>query len=502
MRATSSVRRPSATTAVDRGDLLGAGHGIGPGQCPHVRRQLGLDLGGGGAGWGGQIVTQSNLSTASDNDGYDPAMATSRTPRFRRACASLAVVAVITAIGWATAAPPVAAARPDPFTPALREAIASQFPGRRVTAAVHDTRTGCWSHLERGMQITTASVIKAQFLAGVLLRAQDLGRSTTVWERDRIRPMISYSHNPPASDLFVSLGGVDGSGDARPALRAAPPPRASAGGARRRAPPRTAPGSQRRCSTVAVPSALRGAAEAWAAMTAVHPTQQWGITAGVPAGWTVALKNGFYPLSGAARWRIGSTGFVRQDGTDQGYAVTIMTDQNPDHEAGQRLVELVSRQIASTLTGAPGANRDVDRSVCVTTSGSESWAAVASRLGTSDVAGVQTVAGGPPSPLSGMRACRPTLNVIYDADGPTADFVRAAHVTFLGRQPSADELRAHTLHIDSGSGTRADLTHGLSRVRPSGSTGPSTPSTDRRSIAASTPMASGTGGARSSPGTG
>ena len=28
--------------------------------------------------------------------------------------------------------------------------------------------------------------------------------------------------------------------------------------------------------------------EAWRTMTAVHPTQQWGLSAGVPSGWTVA----------------------------------------------------------------------------------------------------------------------------------------------------------------------------------------------------------------------
>ena len=32
------------------------------------------------------------------------------------------------------------------------------------------------------------------------------------------------------------------------------------------------------------------------------------------SGWRVALKNGFYPATGAG-WRLGSTGFVRRDGT-------------------------------------------------------------------------------------------------------------------------------------------------------------------------------------------
>lgn len=350
----------------------------------------------------------------------------------------------------------------DPFTASFRQSLAAQYPNQRVTASVYDTRTGCWSDLSPGMTITTASVIKAQFLAGILLRAQDEGRATTAWERQRIDPMIRYSHNPPASDLFLSLGGVGGQEALDTRFGLGSTTSTNTWGA-------TVSTAQDRTKLALAllhgggPLGAAGRAEAWSWMTSVHPTQQWGITAGVPAGWTVALKNGFYPMSGTPRWRIGSTGFVRNDSTGHGYAITIMTDRNPDHETGQRLVERVSRQVAATLTSGPGAARQVDRSVCTATSGSESWSSVAGRLGTSDVAGVRTVSGGPANPLSGMRACRPDLSVVYDADGPTAKFVRAAFRTFLGRSPSAGELRERTLAIDSGLRSRDQLTGELSR---------------------------------------
>ena len=253
--------------------------------------------------------------------------------------------------------PAAASACADPFDADLHAAVAREFPRQRVTAAVHDVRTGCWYHLAPGAVLTTASVIKAQFLAGVLLRAQDQGRALTTWERDRIAPMVSLSHNPPASDLFVSLGGAPAQErlDERFGLTATAS--TSTWGLT------TSTAEDRTRLAVAMlhgggPLAASARAEAWRAMTAVHPTQQWGITAGVPAGWTVALKNGFYPASGPARWRIGSTGFVRDDATGAGYAITVMTDQNPDHETGQRLVELVARHVASTLTaGGPGGQR-------------------------------------------------------------------------------------------------------------------------------------------------
>src|SRR3546814_11472535 len=60
------------------------------------------------------------------------------------------------------------------------------------------------------MQITTASVIKAQVLGAVLLRAQDEGRGLTAWERSQIAPMIQYSFNPETSALYGHLGYAEG----------------------------------------------------------------------------------------------------------------------------------------------------------------------------------------------------------------------------------------------------------------------------------------------------
>lgn len=359
---------------------------------------------------------------------------------------------------------PAAAAGPCPdvFSESFRADLAQRFPGRRVTAAVYDTRSGCWHHLNRGLSITTASVIKAQFLAGILLRAQEEGRPVSEWERNRIAPMMWLSHNPPSSDLFVSLGGVQGQErlDDRFGLRATTST-SKWGATISTAEDRTRLALALLYATGPLTDASRR--QAWDWMTLVHPTQTWGITAGVPDGWTVALKNGFYPLSGEARWRLGSTGFVRNDASGQGYVVTVMTDQNPDHQSGQDLVEAVSLRIAGELTDGEPAERAVDRARCVAVRSGETWSQVAARLGTSDVEGVRTVAGGPASPLTGMRACHPVVEPAYDPDGATARFVDAVYRTFLDRAPTADQRRNRTLDIDSGRRTRLDLTTELSR---------------------------------------
>ncbi len=322
------------------------------------------------------------------------------------ACA-LAVAATVAAAPAASAAARAGCA--SPFTEPFITSLAQRFPGQRVTAAVYDTRTGCWYHLYRGLRISTASVIKAQVLGAVLLKAQDERRNLTTSERTRVAQMISYSLDPPTSSLYGHIGGVGGmrSYDRRAGIGATQHTSRYGG---------TATTAQDR-TQVAVqllygggPLGAAGRAHAWHYMSRVHPTQQWGITAGVPDGWYVALKNGFYP-SRLAAWRVGSTGFVRRRGSPHGYAITVMTNRNADQLAGIRLVEAVSRQVASALTDGVPARRLVERAQCVAPVAGESWPSVARRLGVpARWRDVQTVSGGNPRTMRGMRACSPVLS--------------------------------------------------------------------------------------------
>lgn len=299
---------------------------------------------------------------------------------------------------------------PGVFSLAYAEQLKQQFPGQRVTAAVYDTRTGCDYRLHNELRLTTASVIKGAVLGAVLLKAQAAGRGLTDWERARIRPMITYSHNNPyVSDLYGHVGGVAGMDRADRRWGAKSTTNTAAYGATW-----TTAADRTRISLGMLhgggPLRPAGVAEAWRAMTSVHPTQRWGISAGVPSGWSVALKNGFYPMRGYG-WRVGSTGFVRQGGSggsSDGYAITILTDGASSQVQGMRLVETVSRRVAAMLAGGPPAPRSPDRAVCTTTSSGESWATVARRVG-SRAAAVRTVSGGNPSPLQGQRACSPDL---------------------------------------------------------------------------------------------
>lgn len=322
-----------------------------------------------------------------------------------------ALLAVAVAAGGAVATAPAAGAAicPTPFTSAFRADLARRYPGITVTAAVYDTQTGCWHHLNPNVQVTTASVVKAQILGAVLLKAQREGRGLTAWERSQIAPMIRLSYNPETSNLYGHVGGVAGmrASDA-PFGATATSHTATFGLTRSTAIDRTRVSLRLLYGGGGLAQA--GREEAWAYMSTVHPLQSWGISAGVPDGWTVAQKNGFYPSSGIG-WRVGSTGFVRRDDGDQGYAITVMTEGGGDQATNIRLVEEVARRAAGALTVGPGAPRPVDRARCVRASGGESWATVTARLGlpSSRAGEVRSLAGGNPTPLSGQRACSPII---------------------------------------------------------------------------------------------
>ena len=56
--------------------------------------------------------------------------------------------------------------------------------------------------------MTTASLIKVEILAGVLVRAQRDRRDLTATERALANDMMHLSLNGPASTLWLELGGV------------------------------------------------------------------------------------------------------------------------------------------------------------------------------------------------------------------------------------------------------------------------------------------------------
>ena len=95
---------------------------------------------------------------------------------------------------------------------------------------------------------------------------------------------------------------------------------------------------------------LTGAARNYALslMENVTPAQRWGVSGGVPAQATVALKNGWLPLNGAATdWQINSEGSISGSGRD--YLMAVLTTGNPDEQYGIDTISQFATMIWANL---------------------------------------------------------------------------------------------------------------------------------------------------------
>jgi beta-lactamase class A len=80
----------------------------------------------------------------------------------------------------------------------------------------------------------------------------------------------------------------------------------------------------------------------------VTPDQAWGVSGGVPAGVTVALKNGWLPLNDAnTDWQVNSEGWVSGDGRD--YLIAVLTTGDPDEQYGIDTINAISSLIWTAL---------------------------------------------------------------------------------------------------------------------------------------------------------
>lgn len=232
----------------------------------------------------------------------------------------------------------------SPFTARFDAALRSRWPNR-IAAAVYDTRSGCTYLYRPELRITTASVLKAEIMGGILLRAQRAGRGLTAQERSLVGPMISFSNDAAAGALWSSLGGVAAMRSLDQQLGLGQTAAAAPWGL-------TSTSALDRTNYLRQlilgqygPFSAASRAQAKAFMLAITPSQDWGITAGVPGGFAVPLKNGFFPAS-CCGWRVNTSGVVERPGGGA-YVATVLSDGWPTEGAGIAAVEFVSRDIAA-----------------------------------------------------------------------------------------------------------------------------------------------------------
>lgn len=265
----------------------------------------------------------------------------------------VAAVALLALVGVACdppappPAPPTGECRANPFTAQFQRNIdLFGAAAHHVTAAVYDDRTGCWYHLRPGQRVTTASVVKIEIMVAAMLRAQSQGRALTNWELANVTAMIHSSDNPAASALWGNLGGggaMAGYGTLMGLTETA-----------ESSPTWGLTSTTARDQAGFVHRLLQGGlldenftGLAWWELRNIRSDQRWGVRAGVPAGWEVGHKNGFYD-SRCCGWRVNSVGYVA-DPVGGGYSIAILSDGWSSLSQGVPMVEQVARTVAGSL---------------------------------------------------------------------------------------------------------------------------------------------------------
>ncbi|MEM7288268.1 MAG: serine hydrolase [Actinomycetota bacterium] len=291
------------------------------------------------------------------------------------------------------------------FDAEFRQQLRDTHPDPRWSVAVTDLRTGCEYGVRAHRSMTSASVIKIQFLGGLAQQAAEEGRRLSATELRLAEAMMHYSLNPETAAVIGRIGNNPGLERLDSVMGAVETQHVSPFGATLTT---AADRTRVAIATLHGDSSLDGAAVEMAREVAagLHPAQAWGVSAGVPGGHDVLLKNGFFPLTGRG-WRVASSGVVT-DPFGGAYAITILTDTNDTQLGGIEMVEAISRHVAERLTDGVAAERPFDDIVCIDHPGGGSWTGLALQLGlsASEADEVRRVAGGD-GPMRGQLVCRP-----------------------------------------------------------------------------------------------
>jgi len=246
--------------------------------------------------------------------------------------------------GGAGRSPASAGRHADPFSAVMTAYLAGR--AGTVLAAVYDMRTGQTWTLGRGQPQATASIVKVDILEALLAGNPD-GLSAA--DQALAQSMIEDSDNDAATALWNAAGGPGGlvAYNASAGLRQTTPSAclACAGfpwpgwGLTT-----TTPADQVLLLRQLLAGPLLSRADrdyAMSLMENVEPGQRWGVSAGVPAGERVALKNGWVPLTAAdGNWQINSEGWV--SGGGRNYLVAVLASGNPSERYGIDTIDALS----------------------------------------------------------------------------------------------------------------------------------------------------------------
>ncbi|MEU1483525.1 serine hydrolase [Streptomyces sp. NPDC005752] len=257
--------------------------------------------------------------------------------------------AAVAAVSSASSPPAEAGRSEEPevdLDAELADALAPLADGADVSVAVLDTESGAGAAYGYG-SYDTASIVKVDILAALLLRAQDEGRELNGAEHACAEAMIRRSDNTSATELLKVIGGEEGLDAANVRLGLTATEAAHAWGLTRT----TASDQVRLLEAVSrADSVLSAASRAYVTelMGRVDADQRWGVSA---AGTDAVLKNGWMPRTTTGLWDVNSIGRVESGGHT--LLMAVLSRGHATKEAGVSLVESVAKAAAG-VAGAAG----------------------------------------------------------------------------------------------------------------------------------------------------
>jgi len=263
--------------------------------------------------------------------------------------------AAATAATTSSPAPRPAASHHDPLGSAAASYVSSR--DGVVLAAVYDLRTGQTWQFGQGQPQDEASVVKLDVLETLLA---ERGRGVTelsAGDRTLAEQMIEDSDNDAATSLWDEVGGAGGIRSFNTSAGLADTVPSSCVNCPGFPWPgwgltTTIPGDQLTLlRTLVEPNSLLTNPErsyALSLMENVTPDQRWGVSGGVPAQATVALKNGWLPLNSANNnWQINSVGWISGSGRD--YLIAVLTTGNPTEQYGIDTIDQLAAMVWNAM---------------------------------------------------------------------------------------------------------------------------------------------------------
>ncbi|MEH0421961.1 serine hydrolase [Streptomyces sp. B21-083] len=256
---------------------------------------------------------------------------------------------------------------------AMRPVTAAAEDGAEVSVAVLDVRSGDSAAYGDGT-FDTASIVKVDILATLLLRAQDENRSLTAQEKTYATSMIELSDNASASALWTAIGEAEGlaAANKRFGLTDTEGGAGMLWGLTQTTAADQLALLQQVFAANGEASQLNEASRTYlrGLMGSIAEDQDWGVSAAAgpsSAGRRFALKNGWLPRTATGLWDINSIGrLTTADGRE--FLVAVVSNGNTTKAKGVSLVEAAARAAVSVFDSTDDTDTNMAAATATATS--------------------------------------------------------------------------------------------------------------------------------------